>query len=112
MHRYLKMRDMPKEILRTMGKRLKMLRESVGLSQAELAARIDKPKQSVASWEIGHRTPDFIVVLKIAAALGKDVDDFTVVPDDSMIPKKRRLGRPPNKPKPADDTITDDDDAK
>ena len=25
MHRYLKMRDMPKEILRTMGKRLKML---------------------------------------------------------------------------------------
>jgi hypothetical protein len=33
MRPYLKMRDMPKEILRTMGKRLKMLREETDMDQ-------------------------------------------------------------------------------
>jgi len=33
MHCYIRMRDMPKEILRTMGKRLKMLREETDMDQ-------------------------------------------------------------------------------
>jgi hypothetical protein len=33
MRPYLKMRDMPKEILHTMGKRLKMLREETDMDQ-------------------------------------------------------------------------------
>ena len=37
MHRYLRMRDMPKEILRTMGKRLKMLRDNAEMDHRQFA---------------------------------------------------------------------------
>ena len=36
MRPYLRMRDMPKEILHTMGKRLKMLRDNAEMDQRQL----------------------------------------------------------------------------
>lgn len=76
------------------GARLKMLREAAELSQAELARRSGVKTQSLASWEIGHRTPNFIDVIRIAAALGKNVDDFTVIPAEIPDPKLGRPARP------------------
>ena len=42
MHRYLRMRDMPKEILRTMGKRLKMLRDNAEMDQRQFAHAVSQ----------------------------------------------------------------------
>lgn len=42
MHRYIRMRDMPKEILRTMGKRLKMLREETDMDQRQFARAVSQ----------------------------------------------------------------------
>lgn len=81
------------------GARLRNIREAVGLTQAELARRIDVSKQTLASWETGHRTPNFIDVVRCASVLGRNVEDFAVIPD--VIPE-RKMGRPA-KPKPADD---------
>lgn len=78
------------------GVRLKAIREAAGVSQAELARRIESNKQTVSSWETGHRTPNFVDVVRIAAVLGKNVEDFAVIPDVMPDTKMGRPAKPKN----------------
>ena len=60
-----------------MGNRLKELRESRGLSQAQLAERTGINVNSIISWEVGRRElVNIYTIMKLAEALGYNVLDF------------------------------------
>ena len=46
--------------------KLKRLREAKGLTQADIAKRINTSAKTVSSWEIGHRTPQLKTVMQLA----------------------------------------------
>ncbi|MEE4276062.1 MAG: helix-turn-helix transcriptional regulator [Thermoleophilia bacterium] len=55
------------------GARLRRMRESLGLSQEEVARRSGVPQESLSRIENGHRDPRLDTLRKLAAALGMDV---------------------------------------
>ena len=65
MYRYIRMRDMPKEILRTMGKRLKMLREETDMDQHRVIKALASPHPSRPS-EAGFLLPDCLSISQTA----------------------------------------------
>ena len=87
------------------GGRLRELRELAGFTQAELAKLIGVGQNSVSRWERGDQEPQWSACVALSAAIGVPLRAFG-----------EKVGTPikvrPPKPKPADDTITDDDDAK
>ncbi|MFE9389141.1 Scr1 family TA system antitoxin-like transcriptional regulator [Streptomyces sp. NPDC006784] len=60
----------PSDSLRTFGAVVQALREHVGLSRTELAARVQFSKHTVESVELGRRMPDDEFVERAEAALG------------------------------------------
>ncbi len=58
------------------GRGIRRMRVRAGISQAELARRLDVTRASVANWETGVMCPRFKTVLAIADALGCKADDF------------------------------------
>ena len=71
-----------------LANKLKALREKKGMSQAELARVLDVAQQTVASWERENSSPNYDILLKIAAFFHVSTDEL--------------LGRdePPKKPLP------------
>lgn len=57
--------------------RIKELRQTVGLTQAQLAARLDlKSPSTVTMWESGARRPPSIILPQLAAELNCKVQDL------------------------------------
>lgn len=50
----------------SLGERITKLREAAGISQQELAERLDVTRQTVAHWESGQSTPSSAKVVKMA----------------------------------------------
>lgn len=48
------------------AERLKKLRTEKGLNQTELAKILNVAKQTISNWELGNRTPDDKMLIKIA----------------------------------------------
>lgn len=59
-----------------LGKGIRRARRAAGLSQAELARRLDVSRASVANWETGVMAPRFRTVVAIADALGCRLDEL------------------------------------
>ncbi len=57
------------------GNRIRRFRKAVGMTQSELAAKLDLTKTGVASWEQGRAEPPLSRLTAIAAALEVDVHD-------------------------------------
>lgn len=57
----------------TLGSRLREARQDVGLSQAQLAAAVDVPQQSISKWERGQ-DPSTKALVRLADALGVSID--------------------------------------
>lgn len=55
------------------GATIKTIRESKGLTQAELAARIGVTPKAVSKWETGKGLPDIALLTPLANALGTSV---------------------------------------
>jgi transcriptional regulator with XRE-family HTH domain len=70
------------------GRRLRALRESKGLSQTQLAERVEMPYQAIAKYERGAVEPGWPTVLRLAEALGVTPDAFLAgeVSDDQDEP--------------------------
>lgn len=62
------------------GRKIRELRASRGLTQRELAAAVGASEPTIRNYELGNRTPDNAQLDKIAAALGVD-------PEILIIPK-------------------------
>ncbi len=65
----------------TTGQRIKSMRKKAGLTQTELAKKLNIPYQSIGQWERDIRTPKQQTLIKIAKALGVHLRDLA---DTSM----------------------------
>lgn len=59
-----------------LGNRLKVARAEQGLSQDELARRVSVTRQTISSIETGLYCPSALLAFRLAATLGKRVDDL------------------------------------
>ncbi len=65
-----------KEILITLGLRVKEIRLLKGLTQTELAYKIGKDHPSINKLENGKVNPSYIFLLEVAEGLEVDIKDF------------------------------------
>jgi transcriptional regulator with XRE-family HTH domain len=61
------------KILKQLGKRFRKARLEAGLTQAELAARIDKDQQSIQRFEKGRINPTYLYLLEVCEGLGVQI---------------------------------------
>jgi len=59
---------------RSIGERIKVARKSLGLSQADLAARIGVSQPAIANWESGVHDPRRLALAKLADVLEAPLD--------------------------------------
>lgn len=60
------------------GKKLKVLRKSRGLTQQDLADRLECRRSTISNYEIGRRQPSIQELSKIASILGVGLDYFGI----------------------------------
>ncbi len=58
------------------GKRLKEIRKENGLSQSELAERLNVDEKYVSRLETGSSTPSFSMLVKLSKALNSEIENF------------------------------------
>ena len=58
------------------GMNLKYFRKKEGLSQEELAEKIEVSRQSVAKWESGETLPDIVKCREVANLFGTTIDNL------------------------------------
>ena len=56
------------------GKRIKDLRQQLGLTQAELADKVGFTSQTVSNWESGLREPDIDALVKLSSLFSVSLD--------------------------------------
>ena len=66
----------------TFGEAIKQKRESLGMTQQDLAEKLFVSRQTVCRWENGSRCPDLIMAKKISMVLGISMDDL--VPTEAV----------------------------
>lgn len=72
-------------------------RKRLGLSQEELAAKLNVSRQAVSKWETGDSVPDLPKLLALADALDSSLDalcgrEVPPVPDTSPAPRSKKSG--------------------
>ena len=81
---------MNEETLRKIiAKNLSFYRKNAGLTQAELAERINYSDKSVSKWERGEGLPDVYVLTLIAGLLGVTVNDL-ISEEEPVSPKVKK----------------------
>lgn len=60
----------------TTGELIRKARKKAGLTQAQLAEKLNIPYQSISQWERGLRRPKLDTLYKISAALGTNVESL------------------------------------
>lgn len=68
----------------TIGDMIKIARQEAGLTQTQLAERLDIPFQSISQWERGKRQPKKESLQRIALALGLDSDFFLSAREEAI----------------------------
>ncbi|KYH31535.1 MAG: helix-turn-helix domain-containing protein [Moorella sp. (in: firmicutes)] len=58
----------------SIGKRIKELREKIGLTQEELAERVQISRSALANYESGYREPKGDILVRFAKALNTSTD--------------------------------------
>lgn len=66
------------------GEILKRFRTEKNLSQQQLADMLFVERASIANWETGRRTPDAVLLLRIAKCLDVDVNIFMETIDNTV----------------------------
>lgn len=78
----------------TLGQRIARLRKEKGLTQEELAVKVDVSAQAVSKWENDISCPDIMLLPKLSAILGVSVDHLLGnEPEPEMVqlvPQKER----------------------
>ena len=60
------------------AKKLTFYRKNAGLTQSDLAERINYSDKSVSKWERGEGLPDIAVLVSLAELFGVSVEDFII----------------------------------
>ena len=64
------------------GKKLKQLRKSKGLTQEQVAEKVDITRSTISNYEIGRRTPHLKDLSALAGVFGVGLDYFGISPKD------------------------------
>lgn len=72
---------------KTLGERLAFLRKNAGLTQAEVADRLQVGQDSYSNWENGVRTPIYPIIEKLAEFFGVTPDSLRGKTDNVVVPK-------------------------
>ncbi len=82
------------------------LRKSAGLTQAELAQKINYSDKAVSKWERGESAPDIMTMVQLAQVLGVSVDSLVYDPEEyarlhpAVAPAKKEKKKKEKKKKP------------
>ena len=74
------------ELKKVIADNLVKFRVSAGLTQSELAQKINYSDKSVSKWERAEGTPDIFVLNELAELYGVGVGDFLLSGDESSVP--------------------------
>lgn len=58
------------------GKILKEKRHQAGITQEELAKRLNVSRSAISNWEIGRNYPDIHTLVEISTSLGVSLDEL------------------------------------
>ena len=64
------------------GKKLKQLRKSKGMTQEDVAQKVDITRSTISNYEIGRRTPNLNDLSALAGVFGVGLDYFGISPKD------------------------------
>lgn len=64
------------------GKKLKQLRKSKGLTQEQVAEKVDITRSTISNYEIGRRTPHLKDLSALASVFGVGLDYFGITAKD------------------------------
>lgn len=65
--------------------RIAELRKAYGITQTELAKRLDVTRSSVNAWELGFATPQLKHIVEMAKIFGTTVDDLLNISSRKVI---------------------------
>ena len=93
------------ELKSRVGSSIARLRRERGLTQAELAERINYSDKAVSKWERAESLPDVLTLISLAEQLGTDMNTLTGLPAapepvPEPIPKPEPVPVEPEKPAP------------
>lgn len=63
---------------------LTRFRKKAGISQLELAKKINYSNKNISKWENGETIPNVFILKKIATIYGVSVDDFLIEPNEAV----------------------------
>ena len=84
-----RIRNMKERIQKSIALKVKALRESVGLTQEQLADKCDVSWRTISNLERGLVVPDLIMLVKIAKLFDVKVDDLIGLKVDSNKSRSR-----------------------
>ena len=76
------------DIKENLAKNLTLYRKACGLTQAELAQKLDYSDKAVSKWERGESVPDLYILKKLADFYGVTIDALISEPPKSILPPK------------------------
>ena len=100
------------ELKSRVGANIARLRKDRGLTQAELAERINYSDKAVSKWERAESLPDVLTLISLAEQLGTDLNTLTglpaapapePIPEPEPLPEVPAQPDPPAKKRPAAD---------
>ena len=101
------------ELKSRVGANIARLRRDRGLTQAELAERINYSDKAVSKWERAESLPDVLTLISLAEQLGTDLNTLTGLPavpqpEPEPVPEPAAPEIPPEPEKPAKKRYTAD----
>lgn len=81
------------EINKIIAKNLAYYRKAAGLTQAELAEKINYSDKSVSKWESANGAPDVYTLMQLAELFGVTLNDLTRAEEPKNTPKKPEVSR-------------------
>lgn len=73
------------------GKKIRLLRLSKGMTQEQLADRLAVTAQSVSKWENGVTAPDIMLLPQISVELGVTIDELFSMTDETRLSRIENL---------------------
>lgn len=84
-----KVSDMKEHIKKSLAFKVKALRESLGLTQEDLAAKCNVSWRTISNLERGLVVPDLLMLIQIAKIFNTKIDDLIGLEFDSSKSKSR-----------------------
>ena len=80
------------ELNERIARNLALYRKRAGMTQAELAERINYSDKSVSKWESGNGVPDIYILVQLAEIFGVTVNDLVAEEPPKGAPRRENVG--------------------